>query len=85
MLGRIPIYCGRFTPLYMRQELIVVHVTLLPSLSVQALSSSEINFVSVSNAVVASITATGRDLKKKQKVFVEIKTDRIPTNRSGLT
>lgn len=51
-------------PLYLRHELIPVHVTLLPSLNVQLLSSNEINLVSASKAVVASITATGRDLKE---------------------
>lgn len=42
-----------------------VHVTLLPSLIEQLLSSNEINFDSVSKTVVASITATGRDLKER--------------------
>lgn len=55
--------CGKLTPLYLRHELIAVHVTLLPSRTVQFLSSNEINLVSVSKAVVASITATGRDLE----------------------
>lgn len=56
---------GKLTPLYFRQELMTVHVTFLPSRSAQRLSSNEISFDSGSNVVVASTTATGRDLCTK--------------------
>lgn len=63
---------GRLTPLYFKHELIPVQVTLLPSLTEQLLSSNEISLESTSKAVVASITATGRDLQDKSFFVFQI-------------
>lgn len=60
----LPIVGGKLIPLYLRQELIDVQVTCFPCLRVvHFLSSSEIYLVSDWKLVVASTTATGRDLK----------------------
>lgn len=54
---------GRLLPLYLRHDVIFVHVTFFPAFtSVQFLLSNEINLLSDPKTVLASITATGRDL-----------------------
>lgn len=57
---------GRLIPLYFRHDETVVQVTFFLSLKVvQFLLSREINLLSASNDVLASITATARDLFMK--------------------
>lgn len=74
-----PIVSGKLKPLYFRQELIDVQVTCFPCLRVvHFLSSSEIYLVSDWKLVVASITATGRDLKT-----ITLFDSYAPTTKSG--
>lgn len=62
----LPICNGTLIPLYFRHDLTTVQTTFVPSRSEQRLSSNETNFVSLSNELLASTTATGLDLMMKQ-------------------
>lgn len=73
----LPMLIGRLIPLYFRQELITVQVTFLPSRSAHRLSSNETSFDSESNVVVASTTATGRDLCEKSKFYIKIRNNSL--------
>jgi hypothetical protein len=58
----------------MRHEVIFVHETFFPPANVQVLLSKEINLFSDPKTVLASITATGRDLKRNFSInFKKVK------------
>ena len=68
LFSHSPICGGRLIPLYFKHELTVVQVTCLRSrIVVHFLSSRLTSFESISNVVVASTTATGRDLIERDK------------------
>lgn len=65
----LPINVGRLIPLYPKQELTLVQVTLRPSLGrVHFLSSNDTSLLSVSKVVSAIVIfTTGRDLRQMKE------------------